>query len=120
LTLNLTLIAAAQSKSGFLEWFPTPGAKAKRASDDRQSQFMEWLLSGQHIVLETPEVAAELFAYKQHLLAEAPALRETDEWWDVWAPTLLYLTKALQAIRPDIRIAGEQLAAEHQIEYMEV
>ena len=108
------------SKSGFLEWFPTPGAKTKRTPDDRQSQFMEWLLSGQHIVLETPEVAAELFAYKQHLLTEAPALRDTDEWWDVWAPTLLYLTKALQAIRPDIRIEGEQLAAHHQIEYMEV
>ncbi|NKK38556.1 hypothetical protein GFL72_28670 [Rhizobium leguminosarum bv. viciae] len=112
-------IAEHTARSGFLEWFPTPGVSRETKVEARRSQFMDWLLSGQHEILEDPEVAAELFAYRRHLVLEAPVLRDTDEWWEVWAPTIIYLSKALQAMRPDIRIAGELLAADHQIEYME-
>jgi hypothetical protein len=112
-------IAEQTSRSGFLEWFPTPGVKRKPKTKDKRSQFMEMLLSGQHIILEDPEVAAEIFAYRRHLIDQVPVLRDTDDWWDVWAPAILYFTKSLQAMRPDIRLAGEQLAADHQIEYME-
>ncbi|WP_334545039.1 hypothetical protein [Rhizobium leguminosarum] len=112
-------IAEQTSRSGFLEWFPTPGVKRKPKAKDKRSHFMEMLLSGQHVILEDPEVAAELFAYRQHLIDQAPVLRDTADWWDLWAPAILYFTKSLEVIRPDIRLAGEKLAADHQIEYME-
>lgn len=106
-------------RSGFLEWFPTPGVTRKRKPKEKRSEFMEMLLTGEHIILEDPDVAAELFAYRQHLIAERHVLREAGDWDDVWAPMILLLTKFLDAMRADIRLEGERIAADHQIEYVE-
>lgn len=106
-------------RSGFLEWFATPGVKPEEKAQEKRSAFMEMLLEGDHVILEDPEVAAELIAYRRHLLEDHDVLRQTGEWEDVWAPMILLLTKFLEAMRADIRLAGEKIAIDHEIEYSE-
>ncbi|MBX4961375.1 hypothetical protein [Rhizobium binae] len=116
---RIASIGEQAKRSGFLEWFPTPGVKRGRKPKEKLSDFMEMALAGEHIILEDPEVAAEFFAYRQHLIDERDILREAGDWDDVWAPMIILLTKFLEAMRADVRLEGEKIAADHEIEYVE-
>lgn len=106
-------------RAGFGEWHPMRGLQ--RTSDPLPPAplLMQQLLSGEHVVIETPEVAAEFIAYRDHLQRMAHGSRCRVEWLDEDAITLLYFTKALHLMAPDVRLAGERLAEQHVIEYSE-
>ena len=106
-------------RAGLGEWHAMNGT-ACDPQDVLEAPFvMEQMLSGEHFVIGTPEVAAEFIAYRKHLMETAPSARSRPEWLDEGGVALLYLTKALHQMSADIRHEGELLAEQHQIEYSE-
>lgn len=113
-------IAEKAYASCFGAW-QLPGAPAVPADVPiEDSPFVKWMLGAEHLWIESANVAAEIVAFREHLLREADAVRGTQAWYDYWAPMLLMLGVALEIMRVDIRMAGEELAKEYQIEYMEI
>jgi hypothetical protein len=106
-------VARAASQAGFLGWnFSDPA--------DHENLVAAWLTGVEHILIESAEVAAEMIAFRRHLLDHAHTLREGPDWYECWALLLLFLNSGLAQMRPDIRLAGEKLAAEYEIEYGEL
>ncbi|NKL44801.1 hypothetical protein GFL57_28155 [Rhizobium leguminosarum bv. viciae] len=105
---RLTVTAASL---GFMGWDLDCGEQ------DRLSEFERWLITGEKLFIETAEVAAELYAFRNHLVANAHVLRETKDWSGTWAPMILLMNAALGEMRADTRNKGSKLAAEYELEY---
>ena len=105
---RLTVSAASL---GFLGWDLDCG------EHDRLSEFESWLINGEKVFIETVEVAAELHAFRNHLVDNAHVLRETEDWSGTWAPMILLMNAALGEMSADIRNKGLKLATEFELEY---
>ncbi|NKN00690.1 hypothetical protein [Rhizobium leguminosarum] len=105
---RLTVTAASL---GFMGW------DLDCSEQDRLSEFERWLITGEKVFIEAPEVAAELYAFRNHLVANAHVLRETKDWSGTWAPMILLMNAALGEMRADTRNNGSKLAAEYELEY---
>lgn len=105
---RLTVSAASL---GFLGWDLDCGEQ------DRLSEFESWLINGEKVFIETVEVAAELYAFRNHLVDNAHVLRETEDWSGTWAPMILLMNAALGEMSADIRNKGSKLATEFELEY---
>jgi hypothetical protein len=106
-TKRLTVSAASL---GFMDW-------DLDCEQDRLSEFERWLINGEKVFIETVEVAAELYAFRNHLVDNAHVLRETKDWSGTWAPMILLMNAALGEMRADTRNKGSKLAAEYELEY---
>ncbi|MBP2488988.1 hypothetical protein JOH50_004715 [Rhizobium leguminosarum] len=105
---RLTVSAASL---GFMGWDLDCGEQ------DRLSEFERWLINGEKVFIETVEVAAELYAFRNHLVDNAHVLRETKDWSETWAPMILLMNAALGEMKADTRNKGSKLAAEYELEY---
>ncbi|ODS52541.1 MAG: hypothetical protein ABS40_18525 [Agrobacterium sp. SCN 61-19] len=87
--------------------------------DSIKSEMVRFFTSGQIFIVEDVNVASEIVAFKAHLLAEAATLRTHPDYETSWLPLLVFLNAALEAMSPDIRKRGHDLASRIQIEYLE-
>lgn len=87
--------------------------------DSIKSEMVRFFTSGQIFIVEDINVASEIVAFKAHLLAEAATLRTHPDYETSWLPLLVFLNAALEAMSPDIRKRGHDLASRIQIEYLE-
>ncbi|WP_336055219.1 hypothetical protein [Nitratireductor sp. CH_MIT9313-5] len=112
------IISKARRK-GFGEWSAKP---AEKGSDTTEAEnvLVSWITSGTKILLAEPQVAAEIFAFRRHLRERSHARRYPASWTEVWGPVLLFLNAAWEAIPPDIKEEGEELAGQLQVLYMEL
>jgi uncharacterized protein YqgQ len=84
-----------------------------------KSEMIRFFTSGRIFILEDVNIASELVAFKAHLLKEAATLRTHADYETSWLPLLVFLNAALEAMSPDIRKRGHDLASRIQIEYLE-
>lgn len=100
---------------GFLEH----NKEAENVREEVQSELVRFFLTGEIIVLEDPEVAAELIVFKEHLVTELPTLKGHPDYETSWLPLLVFLNAAIEAMLPHVRQRGRKVAAEMGIEYLE-
>jgi hypothetical protein len=103
--------------TGFGQW-KTCGDSTRQEANFRSS-FQHFLANGEIDFIEDAGIASEIFAYRRHILAEAPAIRGTPDWYEFWAPLLLMLNVAWNAFRADIKLEAIRLANELHIEYLD-
>lgn len=110
-------IVAEAMKAGMFGYHLEDGQLDPEAES---SEFVQWMLGAEHVLLESAPMAGEIIAFEAHLRAEAKTLRDSPSWNTTWVYLLLYLNAAITEMRPDIRRKGEALAKRHHITYAEV
>ncbi|OQM74580.1 hypothetical protein [Manganibacter manganicus] len=110
-----TILAKARKK-GFGGWQHQSVATADEAPD-KEGTIAHWITHGENFIVEDKYVAAEMHAFRRHIIAETPSLRSSPSWYETWAPLLLLLNVALQKMNADTRLRGEAIADEFEIVY---
>src|SRR5690606_38450310 len=105
-----TILAKARKK-GFGGWQHQSVATADEAPD-KEGTIAHWITHGENFIVEDKYVAAEMHAFRRHIIAETPSLRSSPSWYETWAPLLLLLNVALQKMNADTRLRGEAIADE--------
>jgi CBS domain-containing protein len=100
---------------GFLAYSQQPETTRK----EMESDIIRFFTTGEIVVIEDTTVAAELTIFKRHLVSELPVIRNDLEFEFTWLPLLVFVNAALEAMLPDVRQHGRQLASEMDIEYLE-
>jgi hypothetical protein len=88
--------------------------------DEKVSDFVSWMIGAEHVLVESVPVAAQIISFEAHLRSEAKSLRDHSSWETTWVYVLLYLNAAIAEMRPDIRRAGELMAIDQGLAYMEI
>jgi hypothetical protein len=122
---NAAEILGKARRKGFGSWATTKGSKSPRKSqrevpEDPANAMEKWIVQGDKLFIADDEVAAEILAFRSHILREKPFLEPTPTWVETWAPLLLLLNRATEAMSPLLRERGERIAAEMDIFYAEL
>lgn len=112
------ILARARGK-GFGQWPGSTSNAVPTESEDEpiEGTFVEWLTRGTIHIIEDVIVAAEMFAFRRHILSESPHLRMTPAWAEMWAPFVLFLNASLDCTPAHVRLDGERMAEELEIFY---
>lgn len=117
------IIAKARRK-GFGSWSNLKNQSASserradaKAFDDTLSAIERWMVAGDKLLIADAEVAAEIIAFRLHILREKSLLEPTPAWLETWAPLLIFLNHAAEEMTARLRARGEQIAAEMDIFY---
>lgn len=118
-TMAQAILGKARRK-GFGSW---SNQRREDFDDDlinEDDPFVRWLAKGQTLVIEDEQVAAEMVAFRRHILSEADSLRTTTSWPQIWAPMLLFLNAGLTRMATHVRLEGERIADELEMYYSEL
>jgi hypothetical protein len=120
-------IVGEARRKGFGSWasmrdrhHAEPGDSDADPVQDALSDIEKWLVAGENLLLADETVAAELSAFRAHILKEKSALLHTPSWTETWAPLLMFLNMAIEAFPPSLRLRGEELAEEMEMFYTEL
>ncbi len=107
-------IRQAAFSSGFLGYnlTGTPGeAKAKVDA-------LESILCGsKFLIVETAEVAAEIIAFKEHIVANGKAIKGTTRYEEFWLPLIAVCTQIIELMAASVIRDAKKLLAERPIFY---
>lgn len=122
---NAAEIVGKARRKGFGNWATFNGSKSPRKSqcevpEDPANALEDWIVRGEKLFIADDEVAAEILAFRSHILRERPLLEPTPTWIETWAPLLLLLNSATEAMSPLLRERGERIASEMDIFYAEL
>lgn len=114
-------IVAKARRKGFGSWATKSASNSKEEGPPVPVNALEqWIVQGEKLFIADDEVAAEILAFRSHILRERPLLEPTPSWAETWAPLLLLLNRATEAMSPLLRERGERVAAEMDIFYAEL
>jgi hypothetical protein len=118
-------IVAKARRKGFGSWATKTGSKSASKSKLEAptipaNALEKWIVQGEKLFIADAEVAAEILAFRSHILREKPLLEPTPSWVETWAPLLLLLNRAIEAMSPLLRERGERVATEMDIFYAEL
>ncbi|CAD7029966.1 hypothetical protein RHAB21_01665 [Pseudorhizobium halotolerans] len=107
-------IGRAADAAGFLGYHLT--------SDPNQSEpvpsCLERILSNStYLIFDTPEVAAECIAFKEHLIANARSIRETERYNALWLPLMAILAEVVDNMSPSTVLAARSILAKQPLQY---
>jgi hypothetical protein len=118
---NAAEIVGKARRKGFGSWATkSPRKSEHEVSDDPANALEKWIAQGEKLFIADDEVAAEILAFRSHILREKSLLEPTTTWVETWAPLLLLLNRATEAMSPVLRERGERIAAEMDIFYAEL
>jgi hypothetical protein len=109
------ILQESRDQDGFGEW----NLSGSASSNQKLTEFESFLLSHNHLIIETPEVAAEIYAYREHILSKAPDNRHDPLWEEKWVPRLIMLSMAWEQMGPDTQQEAKTLARHYHIAYMD-
>jgi hypothetical protein len=109
-------------RKGFGGWttIHEQGVDGEQRENTADNALENWLTSGEKIIWADPDVAAELHAFREHIVGQSSTLRFQETWVETWGPLLLFINMALEAMPPGIRVEGERRAEELELFYAEL
>ena len=109
-------------RKGFGGWtaIHEQGVDAEGKENTADNALENWLTSGEKIIWADSDVAAELHAFREHIIGQSSTLRFQETWAETWGPLLLFINMALEAMPPSIRGEGERRAEELELFYAEL
>jgi hypothetical protein len=118
-------IVGKARRKGFGSWAIKKSKSVRKlpkseVPEDPAYALENWIVQGEKLFIADDEVAAEILAFRSHILRERPLLEPTPTWVETWAPLLLLLNRATEAMSPLLRERGERIAAEMDIFYAEL
>ncbi len=85
---------------------------------DLKVSMVERLLSGtKFLVFEVPEVAAELLAFRQHILREGKSIQGTVRYEELWFPLLVACSTVIDSMSPKVVQDARYLLEQRPIQY---
>ena len=96
-------LSKAAAEAGMFGWQLDADVQT---SAEKMSDFANWMMGAEHVLVESVPVAAEIIAFEEHLRSEAKTLRNFPSWETTWVYVLIFLNAAITEMRPDIRRAA--------------
>lgn len=100
--------------SGFL------GYNISGTSEEAQEKesVLDSILSGsKFLIIETPEIAAEIIAFNDHIIANGKAIQGTARYEEVWLPLVVICTQMIKAMAVSVIRDAKKLLADRPINY---